>query len=139
MHPSFRTLSGISLALLATGCVTERVVVREVGPASYTPPPAYEPPPPPPQSVVSVYIDAPIGQPDPIGCPWAPPPMLVEMPPPPPFEDAIWTGGYWVWQDTWVWSHGRWSAPPRPHYRWHQPYYEHRDDMVVFITGHWGP
>ena len=64
--------------------------------------------------------------------------MLVEAPPPPPFDGAIWTGGYWVWHDTWVWAHGRWAAPPRPEYRWHPPYYEHRDGMVVFITGHWG-
>src|ERR1035438_9203075 len=135
MTDRIRRFAGVSLALLTTACVTERVVVREPAPRPYSPPPVYEPPPPP---VVSVYIDEPIGQPDPIACPWAPPPMLVEAPPPPPFEDAIWTGGYWVWHDTWVWAHGRWSAPPRPHYRWHPPYYEHRDDVVVFITGHWG-
>jgi len=137
MQQSLRLLSGLSLAILCTACVTERVVYREP-PRPYVPPPAYQPPPPPPQSVVSVYIEPPIGQPEAIGCPWAPPPMLVEAPPPPPFEGAIWTGGYWVWHDTWVWAHGRWAAPPRPYYRWHQPYYENRDGMVIFITGHWG-
>ncbi len=138
MTPTPKLLGALSLALLSTACVTERVVYRDVGPRPYMPPPppAYQPP--PPQAVVSLYVEPPIGQPAAIGCPWAPPPMLVEAPPPPPFEGAIWTGGYWVWHDTWVWAHGRWAAPPRAEYRWHPPYYENRDGMVVFITGHWG-
>jgi hypothetical protein len=65
--------------------------------------------------------------------------MLVEAPPPPPFPEAVWVGGYWVWQGNWVWAHGHWVAPPRPAYVWVHPYYEHRDGVVIFITGHWSP
>ena len=126
-----RTFSRLfpALLLLSTGCVTREVIVER-------PVPAYRPPPPPPP-VVSVYVDPPMGQPEPIGCPWAPPPMLVEAPPPPPFEGAFWTGGYWVWEGTWVWAHGRWVGAPQPGWGWHQPYYENRGGTVVFIGGFW--
>jgi hypothetical protein len=90
-----------------------------------------------PMAVVSVYIDPPLEQPAPVTVAWAPPPMLVEAPPPMPFPDAIWIGGFWTWQGNWVWASGRWSAPPRPHYHWVHPYYEHRDEVVIFIGGHW--
>jgi len=124
-----------AIALLTGGCVVyqqpatysipQRAVV-EPAPAMYPPPPAqyapppqtaeYEPPPPPP--VVSVYVEPPIEEPAPIAVPWAPPPMLVEEPPPPPFFDAVWIGGFWVWQGTWVWDHGRWAEPPRRNCHW---------------------
>jgi hypothetical protein len=91
-----------------------------------------EPPPP-------VYRDysPQLSQPVPIAVPWAPPPMLVEAPPPPPWPDARWTGGYWVWRDRWVWAPGRWAQPPQPQYHWVPPYYEHRQDRVVFVDGFW--
>jgi hypothetical protein len=114
------------------------------------PPPQYYPPPPPdagyapppealqaPAPVVSVYVDPPVGQPEPIGVPWAPPPMLIEDPGPPPFYGAYWTGGYWVWEGQWVWAHGRWLGAPQPGYLWTHPYYENRDGIVVFIPGYW--
>ena len=121
----------------------------------YSPPPAadaygYAPPPQvqaqsdlaetgaePPEPVVSVYVDPPTEEPEPIGVPWAPPPMLVEDPGPPPFYGAIWTGGYWVWDGQWVWAAGRWMAPPYDGYAWTPPYYEHRDEIVVFVPGYW--
>jgi hypothetical protein len=87
--------------------------------------------------VVSVYVDPPIDQPEPIAVQWAPPPMLVELPPPQPYAEAIWTGGYWAWEGRWFWSAGRWAPPPRPRYVWVQPYYEHRADVVVFVPGFW--
>ena len=87
--------------------------------------------------VVSVYVDPPIDQPEPIAVQWAPPPMLVEVPPPQPYYDAVWTGGYWAWEGRWFWSAGRWAPPPRPRYVWVQPYYEHRADLVVFVPGFW--
>ncbi|MBS1766626.1 MAG: hypothetical protein JST05_04370 [Acidobacteria bacterium] len=117
------------MLILSVGCVTREVVVER-------PAPVYRPAPPP--AVVSVYVDPPIGQPEPIGCPWAPPPMLVEPPPPPPFEGAVWIGGYWAWQGTWVWASGRWVGPPQPGYGWHPPYYENRGGTVVFVSGFWG-
>jgi len=90
-----------------------------------------------PAPVVSVYVDPPLYQPDPIAVAWAPPPLLVEAPPPCPYDDGVWIGGYWVWEGDWVWAHGRWASPPRRGYVWHQPYYEHRRDTVIFIDGHW--
>ena len=92
---------------------------------------------PAPQSVVSVYVDPPLEQPPPVRVAWAPPPMLVEDIPPPPSDEAVWTGGYWVWQGDWVWAHGRWAEPPRRNYHWQNPYYEHRGDSVVFVDGYW--
>jgi hypothetical protein len=87
--------------------------------------------------VVSMYIDAPEYQPEPVAIAWAPPPMLVEDVPPPPDPDAVWTGGYWTWQGDWVWCAGRWVDPPRREFVWVQPYYEHREDRVIFIPGFW--
>lgn len=107
------------------------------------PPPAYDStyaqgaPAQAPEPVVSVYVEPPVSQPEPIAVPWAPPPMLVEVPPPQPFDDAVWIGGYWVWQGGWVWAAGRWAPAPYPHYHWHHPYYENRNGVVIFITGHW--
>lgn len=118
---------------LTAGCVVQptapvvRTVVQPAHVAAATPP------------VVSVYVDPPLYQPPPVAVAWAPPPMLVEVPPPSPFAGAVWTGGYWTWQGNWVWAAGRWSAPPQPGYGWVQPYYEHRDDVVVFVAGHWSP
>ena len=94
--------------------------------------------PPPPQPVVSVYMDPPIDEPPPISVDWAPPPMLVEPPPPPqPSDDEYWIGGYWAWQGNWVWVHGRWAPPARHGYFWHNPYYEHRGEAVIFVNGYW--
>lgn len=94
---------------------------------------------PAPRPVVSIYIEPPILQPEPILVGWAPPPMLVEMPAPLPYDGAVWVGGYWVWDGNWVWAAGHWMAPPRPSYVWVHPYYEHRGEGVIFITGHWNP
>jgi hypothetical protein len=128
-------IAAIPFALLLTGCVAEvappRVAVVARPPEVYVPPP--------PRAVVSVYVEPPISQPEPIAVGWAPPPLLVESPPPPPFEDAVWVGGYWVWQGDWVWAHGHWVGAPQPNYVWVHPYYEHRDGVVIFISGHWSP
>ena len=78
-----------------------------------------------------------LAQPRPIAAPWAPPPLLGDAIPPQPSPDAWWTGGYWVWRQQWVWAPGRWARPPRPDYRWMPPYYEHRDDRVIFVDGFW--
>jgi DNA segregation ATPase FtsK/SpoIIIE-like protein len=88
-------------------------------------------------AVVSLFVDPPVAEPQPVAVAWAPPPMLVEDVPPQPDPYAVWTGGYWTWQGDWVWCAGRWSDPPRETYVWVQPYYEHRDDRVVFIPGYW--
>ncbi len=92
---------------------------------------------PDPQPVVSVYVEPPLVQPEPVLVSWAPPPMLVESPSEMPYDDAVWTGGYWVWEGNWVWAHGRWSHPPRFGYGWVNPYYENRGGSVVFVNGFW--
>ncbi|MDB6085322.1 MAG: hypothetical protein JWN43_3203 [Gammaproteobacteria bacterium] len=128
-------IAAIPAGLLLTGCVAEvtppRVAVIARPPEVYVPAP--------PRAVVSVYVEPPISQPEPIAVGWAPPPLLVESPPPPPFDGAVWVGGYWVWQGDWVWAHGHWVGAPRPSYLWVHPYYENRDGMVIFINGHWSP
>ena len=88
-------------------------------------------------AVISVFIDPPVYEPEPVAVAWAPPPMLVEEVPPQPDPYAVWTGGYWTWQGDWVWCAGRWMDPPQPQYVWVQPYYEHRAERVIFIPGYW--
>jgi len=137
-------LSTLGAALVAsallTACVVEPPAPRYVqapprpAPGYATPAPQYAPDNDP---VVSVYVDPPIDQPEPIAVQWAPPPMLVEVPPPQPYPDAVWTGGYWAWEGRWFWAAGRWAPPPRPSYFWVQPYYEHRADVVIFVPGFW--
>jgi len=138
-------LSTLGAALAATAilsaCVVEAPAPRYVqvppprpAPVYATPAPQYAPDNDP---VVSVYVDPPIDQPEPIAVQWAPPPMLVEVPPPQPYPDAVWTGGYWAWEGRWFWAAGRWAPPPRPSYFWVQPYYEHRADVVIFVPGFW--
>jgi hypothetical protein len=150
--------TALGAAALLSACVVQgppRYIERPVQPVYEQPAPTYPQPTPQysqptpqysqptPQysqdddPVVSVYVDPPIEQPEPIAVQWAPPPMLVEVPPPQPYGEAIWTGGYWAWEGRWFWSAGRWAPPPRPRYVWVQPYYEHRADIVVFVPGFW--
>lgn len=137
MHP--RTLISRAVLLLLAGSLSACVVEAPPPRIQTAPVPvvAYEPAPPGP--VVSVYIEPPVSQPPPVLVAWAPPPMLVEVPPPIPFGGAVWVGGYWAWQGTWVWASGRWAPPPQPNYAWVNPYYENRGGAVVFVTGHWSP
>ena len=138
------------IALLAvaglSGCVIqappERVYVQAPPRVVYQPAPSNQGTYPDynaqqPDQVVSAYVDPPLVQPEPVLVEWAPPPMLVEVPPPQPYEAAVWTGGYWVWEGNWIWAHGRWSAPPQMGYRWVHPYYENRGGAVVFVNGFW--
>ena len=49
-----------------------------------------------------------------------------ETPPAPRYETVVvspgpgyvWCGGEWIWDAGWVWTSGRWCAPPRPHTVW---------------------
>ena len=120
-----------ALGLLATGAAQAQVTV-DVGVNAPAPGWLYDL-----GAVVSVFIDPPTQQPEPVAVAWAPPPMLVEELPPQPDPYAVWTGGYWTWQGDWVWCAGRWMDPPRQQFVWVQPYYEHRDDRVIFIPGYW--
>ena len=93
--------------------------------------------PSPSSHVVSVSIEPPLYQPAPMRLRWAPPPMLVESVTDQPFPEAVWIGGYWVWEGNWVWARGRWSSPPRRSYTWVNPFYENCGDSVLFVSGFW--
>ena len=136
MRISFRltALATAALATLLAGCVAPSHTVVHAD-ASYRVAPVWTPPPPEP--VISVQVEPPLVQPAPVLVDVAPPPMLVEVPPPQPYPGAVWTGGYWGWQGRWVWCAGRWASPPRTDDVWVQPYYEHRDGAVVFVSGFW--
>lgn len=140
--PLHRTLmSAVALSAVLSACtVVERPIVMRPTSERYGAP-IYEQPSAvtvlDPAPVVSIYETAPLIQPAPLLVPWAPPPMLVQTPPPAPFFGAVWVGGYWSWQGQWVWSAGRWVAPPSIGYVWMQPYYEHRGNAVVFVNGFW--
>ena len=130
-HALFRATAPL-LALVIGGCAVyqvapppRRILVQAA------PLPVYAPP------VVRVDIVPLFEQPAPVLVGWAPPPMLVEVPAVMSYPDAVWVGGYWVWQGNWVWATGRWQSPPYVDYRWVHPYYENRDGAVIFIAGHW--
>jgi hypothetical protein len=128
-------LAAAFVAALLAGCAQPRHVAVRADVGMSAPAPVWTPP--PAQPAISVYIDPPLVQPEPVLVDVAPPPMLVEAPPQQPMPEAVWVGGYWSWQGRWVWCAGRWLPPPQPGYHWTQPYYEHRDGAVVFVAGHW--
>ena len=102
----FTTLVAASAAALLTACVAPHHTTVYAD-AQIRPAPVWVPPPPPPPApVVSVYVEPPLVQPEPVFVDVAPPPMLVEVPPPQPYPGAVWTGGYWGWQGRWVWCAG---------------------------------
>ncbi len=144
IHRPFARLLPLSAALGAAA-ILAACVVQPLPPPRYSAPPqpvpVYDPPAYAPEddAVVSVYVEPPLAQPEPVAVAWAPPPMLVEAPPPQPYAEAIWIGGFWTWEGRWIWAAGRWAPPPRPHYAWVQPYYEHRGEVVVFVPGFWCP
>jgi hypothetical protein len=123
----------ISISLLLAGCVTgQPQQVHHASPPivhGFSPAPA----------VITIDEEPPITQPVALLIPWAPPPMLAEPPPVPTYSDAVWVGGYWVWNGTWTWARGHWASPPRADYYWVHPYYENRGGEVVFIRGYWSP
>ena len=128
-------LGALGLAAALAGCTTvieQPVAVGPLAPPVVAAPTVVEPGP-----VVSVYVEPPLVQAPAVLVPWAPPPLLVQAPPPAPFADAVWVGGYWAWQERWVWSAGYWDRPPHLGYSWCEPYYEHRGGAVVFVNGFW--
>jgi hypothetical protein len=67
-----------------------------------------------------------------------PPRAVVEHRPVRPSHEHVWVGGYHRWDgNAYVWTPGRWEAPPRPHAVWVAPRWEHRHDGYVFIEGRW--
>lgn len=70
----------------------------------------------------------------------APPPPPREVIPVIPFTGAVWIGGYWGWQNQWIWTPGRWTRPPSVHHRWTPPRYERQGPGTRYVPGYWaGP
>jgi hypothetical protein len=69
----------------------------------------------------------------------APPPAPAESRPPRPFQDAVWTAGYWSWNgNAHVWVDGAWvhAVPGR---RWTPWRWEQSHGGWVLIPGGWVP
>lgn len=82
----------------------------------------------PAQTVVSVQV--------------APPPMPYFQQPPIPAPNAIWTPGYWAWDDWWgdyYWVPGTWVQPPRAGLLWTPGWWGYRAGRYVWHAGYWAP
>jgi hypothetical protein len=67
-----------------------------------------------------------------------PPAVVVERRGVAPSRRHVWIGGYHRWDGrAYVWEHGRWELPPRPHAVWVAPRWQHRHGGWVFVEGHW--
>jgi hypothetical protein len=67
-----------------------------------------------------------------------PPHAIVETRGVRPSRDHVWIAGYNRWDgNAYVWTPGRWEAPPRPHAVWVAPRYVHRNGGYVFVEGRW--
>jgi hypothetical protein len=74
--------------------------------------------PPPPSETVDQY---PVGQPEAIAAPAAPPPYIEEDPGYAPWDGALWINGFWRWRGEWIWVRGRWALPPQPGFIFCEP------------------
>lgn len=70
----------------------------------------------------------------------APPPLLVYEQPEAPFEDYIWTPGYWAWDgEGYYWVPGTWVLAPGPGLLWTPGFWAFEDEFYVWHPGYWGP
>ena len=68
----------------------------------------------------------------------APPHAVVEERGRAPHEGYVYQRGYHRWDgNAHVWTPGVWVAPPRPHARWVDHRWEHRNGGYVLVEGHW--
>jgi hypothetical protein len=67
-----------------------------------------------------------------------PPAPIVEVRPA-PVRGRVWVGGYHHWNGrAYVWTPGRWTAPPRGRAVWVAPRWVHdRRHGWYFVAGHW--
>jgi hypothetical protein len=76
--------------------------------------------------------------------------MIVSEPPPPPLRpsevipaqpvaEAVWVGGYWVYDPIgrYEWVAGRWEVPPPRCMVFVPPHWSRRGGGYVYIHGHW--
>jgi hypothetical protein len=76
--------------------------------------------------------------------------MLVAEPPPPPLRpsevipaqpvaDAVWVGGYWVYDPIgrYAWVSGRWEVPPTNYRVFVPPHWARHHGGYVYLRGYW--
>lgn len=67
-----------------------------------------------------------------------PPAAIVETRPARPGPHHVWIAGYHRWDgQAYVWTPGRWEAPPRPGARWVAHRWVRRGNGWVFVEGRW--
>lgn len=75
--------------------------------------------------------------------------LMAEPPPPPgmpseviprrPSHDAVWVGGYWVYNSNgrYEWAPGRWEIPPAHCRAFVPPHWARRNNGYVYMQGYW--
>ena len=75
--------------------------------------------------------------------------LVAEPPPPPsrpsegiprrPVPDAIWVGGYWVYNsnDRYEWAPGRWEIPPYGCTAFVPPHWARQGNGYIYMHGYW--
>ena len=73
-----------------------------------------------------------------VRAPEAPPALREETPPTRPAANAVWTAGFWQWDETaWVWVKGSWQLPPQPAATWRPAEWRIEASGAVFVPGGW--
>ena len=71
---------------------------------------------------------------------FGPPPPRREVIVQSPYPGGVWIPGYYVYQSgarNYVWTPGRWQAPPAPQQRWVAPRYVRNGDHYDYYEGKW--
>jgi hypothetical protein len=73
-----------------------------------------------------------------VHAPEAPPALREETPPTRPAPNAVWTAGFWQWDETtWVWVKGSWQIPPQAAATWRPAEWRVEASGAVFLPGGW--
>lgn len=67
-----------------------------------------------------------------------PPPVVVERQVVAPYPNYVYQPGYYRWVGArYVWTGGRWVAPPYHHARWIPGHWRHTPRGYYWVDGHW--
>ena len=68
-----------------------------------------------------------------------PPLRPTEVIPAQPVAEAVWVGGYWVYDPVgrYDWVAGRWEVPPQQYRVFVPPHWAHRGRGYVYLHGYW--
>ena len=67
-----------------------------------------------------------------------PPAPIAETVPSERHRHAVWTPGYWGWEEArFVWHHGRYRTPPERGMRWVEPRWMARPHGWALVSGGW--